>query len=625
MFTSKASGGGPNEDNITGFLVRSIATKWAKNSVLAVDAGSHLAAITRLLEKDFPLVSRPPIPRLPNSSDTLDDASVIDEEELDDGEPEEPPTTTLTEGPFAGLPFPNESARANALHLVRECISTYLITHPHLDHISGMVINTAGLASTTRPKRLTALPSTVNAIKAHIFNDIIWPNLTDEDGGVGFVTFQRLPQGGNNMLGEGRGLGYIEVCDGLCVKGMKVSHGHCMRGHQTQIQHHRDSEVGLSEPHVPLINGLGLESPRKDAGPLDRRTPSISQVQHLSAPGTPGLFSQPQMPSQAPQNGDPMLRQAVVDSTAYFIRDDPTGREVLIFGDVEPDIVSLNPRTAQVWAEAAPKIVAGSLRAVFIECSYDDSQADAVLFGHLAPRHVIKEMVVLANMVKARRAEERERREGRKRKRTQAKAAQQAATGEATAVNGVENHNKHYMRTRTDTMDMAAPSSVATTDDDMPEHVVNGSGLAKRRVTKPPRLTNSSSRQYTLMNNQQPSFSPTANGTNGSHHIAFVDGARLPGRSNHAPTPSVDHSGPSEPPTPGLHHTYTNTIDAAAPPLDGLKVVIIHMKDTLRDGPLVGDSILAQLKEHEATMLEVDGVGLGCEWIISKVGESYWV
>lgn len=620
----QASGGGPNEDNITGFLVRSIATRWAKNSVLAVDAGSHLAAITRLLAKDFPLVSRPPLPRLPNSSDTLDDASVIEDEDVEDGEPEEPPTTTLKEGPFAGMPFPNESARANALHLVRECISTYLITHPHLDHISGMVINTAGLASTTRPKRLTALPSTVNAIKAHIFNDIIWPNLTDEDGGVGFVTFQRLPQGGNNMVGEGRGLGYIEVCDGLCVKGMKVSHGHCMRGHQTQNQHHRDSEVGLSEPHI--VTGLGLESPRKDAGPLDRRTPSISQV--LSAPGTPGFFSQQQMPTntQPHTNGDPMLRQAVVDSTAYFIRDDPTGREVLIFGDVEPDLVSLNPRTAQVWAEAAPKIVAGSLRAIFIECSYDDSQADAVLFGHLAPRHLVKEMVVLANIVKARRVEERERREGRKRKRSQAKAAQQAANGEAPTSNGVDTHNKHSMRTRNGTMDSTAPSSVATTDDDTAE--VNGLGpLAKRRVTKPPRLANSTLRQHSSLNEEQssPSFLPVSNGINGSQHISFVDGGRstVAARSHHGATSSVDHA--VETLTPGLHHVNSNNLEPAVPPLDGLKVVIIHMKDTLRDGPLVGDSILAQLKEHEAAMRGVDGIGLGCEWIISKVGESYWV
>ena len=46
-------------------------------------------------------------------------------------------------------------------------------------------INTAAFHATSRPKTLAALPSTVDAIKHHIFNDVIWPNLTDEDGGVG--------------------------------------------------------------------------------------------------------------------------------------------------------------------------------------------------------------------------------------------------------------------------------------------------------------------------------------------------------------------------------------------------------------------------------------------------------
>ena len=47
--------GGPSEENVTAFLVRSLATEWAKGSLLAVDAGSHLAPITRIIEKDFAL------------------------------------------------------------------------------------------------------------------------------------------------------------------------------------------------------------------------------------------------------------------------------------------------------------------------------------------------------------------------------------------------------------------------------------------------------------------------------------------------------------------------------------------------------------------------------------------
>jgi hypothetical protein len=185
---------------VTGFLVRSTATKWSKNSVITVDAGSHLAAITRILEQHFPLVSDPEAESrvLKNSKNGSGDRRSLessspgpahvplsdDDSDVDTpfSEREAPITlTTLKEGAFAGLPFPHASARANALHVVREHISTYLITHPHLDHISGFVINTAAFHNTSRPKRLAALPFTVNAIKTHIFNNVIWPNLTDEE------------------------------------------------------------------------------------------------------------------------------------------------------------------------------------------------------------------------------------------------------------------------------------------------------------------------------------------------------------------------------------------------------------------------------------------------------------
>ena len=565
---------------------------------------------------------------------------MIEEDDLDN-ELEEP-VKILSTGPFAGLPFPNESARANALHVVRECVSTYLITHPHLDHLSGFVVNTAGLASTSRPKRLAALPSTVNAIKAHIFNDIIWPNLTDEDGGVGFVTFQRLPQGGNNMVGEGPGKGYIEVCDGLCVKGMKVSHGHCMRGpHQTTVQAHRDSEVGLSEPGHVRTSFSGMESPRRDTVVVGRdgRARSITQLQY-SVPGTPDLFTQqsasflppPTQSSSSPALGgaDPMLRRAVVDSTAYFIRDDSTGREALIFGDVEPDLLSLNPRTAQVWAEAAPKIAAGSLRAVFIECSYDDSQNDAILFGHLAPRHLINELRSLATMVRARKQEERERREGRKRKRSAARAqlAQTSATGTAEA-----DTSRPVTRSRQNmaAVDNTAPSSVATTDDENAEHLgANGmsNSPGKRRITKPPRLNAHLSRTKSLLSEFAPSpMDPSATpATPGFPAGAMGAPAPAAALSSTAHLPSPSKARVSRPTTQDSN--APPTAEDAAPataPLEGLKVVIIHMKDTLRDGPLVGDSILKQLLEHEEKMKEGDGVGLGCEFVISRVGESYWV
>ncbi|KAJ6547146.1 cyclic-AMP phosphodiesterase [Mycena capillaripes] len=86
------------------------------------------------------------------------------------------------------------------------------------------------------------------------------------------------------------------------------------------------------------------------------------------------------------------------DSTAFFIRYDPTGHEFLFFGDLEPDTLSLSPQTINVWRAAAPKIPA-SLSTIFIECSWPSSRSDDTLYGHLKPEHLVHELEVLATEV----------------------------------------------------------------------------------------------------------------------------------------------------------------------------------------------------------------------------------
>ncbi|KAH8728071.1 hypothetical protein GQ44DRAFT_737780 [Phaeosphaeriaceae sp. PMI808] len=590
----KGSGGGPSEDNVTGFLVRSTATNWSKNSVIAVDAGSHLSAITRILEKYFPLVSDRPVGSCrPRSRGNGNDRSVespspgttqivVSDDESDIGTPfserDAPITITkLKEGAFAGLPFPHASARANALHVVREHISTYLITHPHLDHVSGFVINTAAFHNTSRPKRLAALPFTVNAIKTHLFNNVIWPNLTDEEGGVGLVTFQRLAEGGNIALGEGSGRGFIEVCDGLGVKGFKVSHGSCM-GVSTQHKTHGSNGTLPDTPGLQLTT-----SNHHQALPVEEREGrSLSfSLPTQSAPGTPGfngLLDQGRRSSGGPP---PCPENLVIDSTAYFIRTESTfttpKREILIFGDVEPDSISLCPRTAHIWAEAAPKIAAGTLTGIFIEVSYTNAQGDAVLFGHLAPRHLLTELQGLAEKVReSRKTHEREKeeaRKGRKRKR--------ASKSDGLQLDSLLTERK------------AKTAYVAK-------------GVDTPLTATAPYIDEEMMTDYSI-------------GPSGTHTPI------LNSNSNPAPTSITLHpqNPASQPAAPtslnlGLTTEQSRAMLAAAfeSPLKGVKIVIIHVKDTFSDGPLVGDQILKELQEGEAELQE-QGKGLGS-------GESYW-
>ena len=86
---------------------------------------------------------------------------------------------------------------------------------------------------------------------------------------------------------------------------------------------------------------------------------------------------------------------SVYESAAFFLRNDATKRELLFFGDVEPDLISSKPQTVNVWKAAAPKIP-HILPSIFIECSWTSDRPDNLLFGHLNPLHLVEELVALA-------------------------------------------------------------------------------------------------------------------------------------------------------------------------------------------------------------------------------------
>lgn len=595
--------GGPSEENVTAFLVRSTATEWAKGSMLAVDAGSHLAPITRIVERDFAIsrqeaeARNKPEPakgtQTPGLSQDLARTSLSpaqdterDFESSDTEDTPKPEPLHMTHGPFAGIKLPHATPRANALHVLQTYISTYLITHPHLDHISGFAINTAAFHATSKPKTLAALPGTVDAVKRHIFNDVIWPNLSDEDGGVGFVTFQRLKEGGDSMVGEGDGRGYIEVCDGLVAKAFKVSHGVCTKS--PPAHQHRGS--------IPNIADINHGGSTDSSAQHMARSLSFNQQSQYSAPGTPGPM--PRAPSFHNNQPSPRMHaqdvhSCVVDSTAYFIRDSETGREVLIFGDVEPDSLSLSPRNYLIWAEAAKKVANGSLTGILIECSYDDSHADQYLFGHLAPRHLITELGALASSVREAKLHlDVDERHLKKRKRSGILSGEVArhAVGESekkrsrSLAGRTASHN-HRRRSEPDNnIPNSSPMQASTTPPSPADPYNQANSDAGPDVPMSPMSTSHPQPQ-------NPSRSHF--GTNG-----FAKA-------------STFHAGGQEP-------------ESGDPPLKGLKVVIIHVKDTFKDGPYVGDTIAQELDAYERALQE-DGRPLGCEFVIAKSGESYWL
>lgn len=238
-----------------------------------------------------------------------------------------------------------------------------------------------------------------------------------------------------------------------------------------------------------------------------------------------------------------------VESSAFFLRDHRTGNEIIIFGDVEPDSVSLEPRNKRVWETAAPKVAAGKLRGIFIECSYNDSIDDAFLYGHLCPRHLIAELTVLASKV----MEVRDSAPDRKRKREDASAV---------GVSGAD----------------ISPRS-------------------KRNMSTPGERE------------RKPSAFDRA-------HLTPGDVINLPGMTKSEPVSfagTPDQLGGLEIANP------SRWADADPLPLAGLTVYIIHIKESLTDGPAPGEQILRELRAHS------EEARLGCEFVIPNPAEGIWI
>jgi cAMP phosphodiesterase len=441
------------EDNTTALLVRSTSTSWGPNSVLAVDAGVQLAAISKILEQHSPA---------PSSNHTV--------------------PTTLSSGPFQGLRIKHRNPSANALDIVKDVIGTHLMTHPHLDHISGFVVNSSGFNPAER-KILAGMPTTIEAIKKHIFNGIIWPNLSDENDGFALISYLRMIPGGSSMVANG---GYVKLADGLEAKGVYIAHGHCSE------RHFREPETLSNHSLSPRIS----HSPQQ---PSSARSIHSYSSQNLAQDCTPSECHHilPEVQSLSQSLGG----KCITDSTAFFIRDTASAQEIIVFGDLESDSISGKDLNRRLWIEAAPKVFAGALKGLVIECSYSSGRPDFLLFGHLSPIYLFEELQVLAGLVEESKA--------------QVQRSQQIGHSHTSAT-----------------------------------------------ARKGPRPA---------------SLELKPNGTFGYPPA---------GRWNR--------------------------------PLQGLKIVIIHVKETLDDGPCVNDTILEECKE-----LEVEH-NLGCEFIMSSSGQAVY-
>lgn len=224
------------------------------------------------------------------------------------------------------------------------------------------------------------------------------------------------------------GGGYVLLDAGSVLHGMKVAHG---RGAFPEVDRalSPDQAAGLvlrthtravlvSHPHLDHALGLVTASPDDVPRSVYGLGSTVDALRdhafnwklwaNLGSEGVPPALKRITWSRLAPGAATPLpgtgftvrawpLAHAGVESAAFLL--EGAHGAVLYLGDTGPDAVEKSERLALLWERIAPLVRSRALRGIFIEVSYPSDRPDALLFGHLTPRHLTAELTRLARAV----------------------------------------------------------------------------------------------------------------------------------------------------------------------------------------------------------------------------------
>lgn len=353
--TFLGASGGPIESNTCGLLVKPANVTYKEmietnaNPLLVIDGGSGAAALAHIIRDPTAAVERHLL--LYPDAWKLKDYLAME------------PTY-----PFLELSSGNSLAAS--LQVISR-VQSVLLTHPHLDHISALVVNLAGLATCKRTRPLTVYGSRfcMEALDKHIFNGLIWPDLVlAKVLGLKSVQFDQL----------------FEVNDGYYeITMLELSHG---------IIEQTDKPKSMA--HVEELKFTKL----KNGFSARLRSSKVPEQSHIS-----DLSHFPDLPrnsevskiSDQPAGNSSTQSHDQYTSLAFLVCHKTTGSKILVFGDFESDLVLGTNRNKHVWKKVAPYVADGTLKGIVLECSLPTVDAATDLYGHLMPPHLIGELQTL--------------------------------------------------------------------------------------------------------------------------------------------------------------------------------------------------------------------------------------
>src|SRR6478736_1581691 len=177
----------------------------------------------------------------------------------------------------------------------------------------------------------------------------------------------------------------------------------------------------ISHPHLDHVAGLIINSPDDSAKPIYGLKSCLDVLKsnyftwktwsNFGNEGDKPTLNKYTYTTLTPESKAPILNTTMSvtafalshvnpnESTAFLISNDD--RYILYLGDTGADEVEKSDKLNKLWHVAGPLIKEKKLKAIFIEVSFPNAQAENLLFGHLTPRLLMKEMIILSQMTEA--------------------------------------------------------------------------------------------------------------------------------------------------------------------------------------------------------------------------------